>query len=118
MKTLACLVIASCALASPLVSFAQSSAPVTRAQVHEELIRLGQVGYHMGDRDHTKYPEQIQAAEAKIEAQDSQQAGSSDVGGTPANGTSDSGSVQHASKPSPSSCVGPASYCNLFFGGN
>lgn len=62
------------------------------------------------------YPEQIQAAEAKITEQDGQQAGNSDVGGTTANGTSASGSVQHESTPSPSSCVGPASYCNLLFG--
>ncbi|MGF6852497.1 DUF4148 domain-containing protein [Paraburkholderia sp. CI3] len=116
MKTLACLVLASCALASPVVSFAQSTAPVTRAQVRAELIRLEQAGYHVGDGDHTTYPEQIQAAEAKIAAQDSQQAGNSDVGGTTTNGTAASGSVQHVSKPSPSSCVGPASYCNLFFG--
>ena len=116
MKTLACLVLASCALASPVVSFAQSTAPVTRAQVRAELIRLEQAGYRVGDGDQTTYPEQIQAAEAKIAAQDSQQEGNSDVGGTTTNGTSASGSVQHVSKPSPSSCVGPASYCNLFFG--
>ncbi|CAE6714648.1 hypothetical protein R69927_06166 [Paraburkholderia domus] len=118
MKTLACIVLASCVLASPVVSFAQSTAPTTRAQVRAELIRLEQAGYRLGDGDHTKYPEQIQAAEAKIAAQDSQRAGNSDVGGTTTNGTSDSGSVQHMSQPSPSSCVGPASYCNLFFGGN
>jgi hypothetical protein len=129
MKTLACIVVAGCALAGPVIGFAQSTAPVTRAQVHEELIRLDQAGYRLGDRDHTKYPEQIQAAEAKITAQDSQQAGntevggtptagSTDVGGTPTNGTSASGSaqVQHMSTSSPSSCVGPASYCSLFFG--
>jgi type II secretory pathway pseudopilin PulG len=116
MKTVACLVLVSCALASPVVSFAQSTAPVTRAQVRAELIRLEQAGYRVGDGDHTNYPEPIQAAEAKIAAQDSQQAGNSDVGGTTTNGTSASGSVQPVSNPSPSSCVGPASYCNLFFG--
>jgi Domain of unknown function (DUF4148) len=114
MKTLACLVLASCALAGPVVSFAQSTAPVTRAQVRAELIRLEQAGYHVGD--HTTYPAQIQAAEAKIAAEDSQKAGDSDVGGTTINGTSAAGSYQHLPKPSPSSCVGPASYCNTFFG--
>ena len=116
MKTLAYLVLASCALAGPVVSFAQSTAPVTGAQVRAEMIRLEQAGYRLDDGDHTKYPEQIQAAEAKIAAQDGQQAGDSDVGGTTANGTSDSGSVQHGSKPSSAPCVGPVSYCNLFFG--
>ncbi|PTB20048.1 DUF4148 domain-containing protein [Trinickia symbiotica] len=116
MKTLACVVLASCALASPVVSFAQSTAPVTRAQVRAELIRLEQAGYRMGDGDQTKYPEQIQAAEAKIAAQDSQQAGNSGVGGTTTSGVSASGTIPHVSNPSPSSCVGPASYCDLFFG--
>jgi hypothetical protein len=116
MKTLARLVIASCALASPVVSFAQSTEPVTRAQVRAELIRLEQAGYHVGDGDQTTYPAQIQAAEAKIAAQDSQQAANNAVGGTTINGTSAAGSPLHLPKPSPSSCVGPASYCNLFFG--
>jgi Domain of unknown function (DUF4148) len=116
MKTLACLVFASCALASPVVSLAQSTAPITPAQVRAELIRLEQVGYRMDDGEYTSYPEQIQAAEAKIPAPDSQQAGTSDAGGTTTNGTSASGSFQPVSNPSPSSCVGPASYCNVFFG--
>ena len=116
MKTLACIVLASCALASPVVSIAQSTAPVTRAQVRDELIRLAQAGYHAGDGDQTTYPAQIQAAEAKISAEDSQKAGNNDVGGTTNNGTSAAGSYQHLPKPSPSSCVGPASYCNTFFG--
>lgn len=115
MKTLACLVLAMGAFASPVVSFAQSTEPVTRAQVRAELIRLEQAGYHVGDGDHTTYPAQIQAAEAKIAAQDNQQAANNAVGGT-TNGTSAAGSSLHLPKPSPSPCVGPASYCNLFFG--
>jgi len=116
MKTLACLVLAIGALASPVVSFAQSTAPVTRAQVRAELIRLEQAGYHVGDGDQTTYPAQIQAAEAKIAAQDSQQVADNGVGGTTMNSTSAAGSPLHLPKPSPSSCVGPASYCKTFFG--
>ena len=56
MKTLACLVLASGVLASPLVSFAQSTAPVTRAQVRAELIRLEEAGYHVGDGDQELRP--------------------------------------------------------------
>ncbi|RKT20419.1 uncharacterized protein DUF4148 [Paraburkholderia sp. RAU2J] len=116
MKTFACLVLACGALASPVVSFAQSTAPVTRAQVRAELIRLEEAGYHVGDGDQTTYPEKIQAAEAKISAQDSQQAVDNAVGGTTLSGTSAAGSSQHLPMPSSSSCVGPASYCNTFFG--
>ena len=116
MKTLACLVLASAALASPVVSFAQSTAPVTREQVRAELLRLEQAGYHPGDGDHTTYPAQIQAAEAKIAAEDNQQAANNAVGGTTMDSTSASGNAMHLPKPSPSSCVGPASYCDIFFG--
>jgi len=127
MKALACLVLASTALGSPVVSFAQSNAPITRAQVREELIRLEAAGYHIGDGDHTTYPAEIQAAEAKIAAQDSpqeannaaqdsQQGANDAVGGTTLNGTSAAGGYQQMPKTSPSSCVGPASYCNTFFG--
>ncbi|SAK97824.1 purine nucleoside phosphorylase [Caballeronia catudaia] len=116
MKTLACLVLASCALAGPGVSFAQSDAPVFRAQMRAEPIRLEQGEYRVGDVSHEDYPEQIHAAEAKIAAQDSQQAGNSDFGAGASNGTSAYGSVQPVPDPSSSSCVGPASYCNIFFG--
>ena len=56
------------ALAMPAISFAQSSAPVTRAQVHAELVQLEKVGYHVSG-GHTTYPVEIQAAEAKVAAQ-------------------------------------------------
>lgn len=116
MKTLACLVLAVSAVASPLASFAQSTAPVTREQVRAELIRLEEAGYHVGDGDETTYPAQIQAAEAKIAAQDGQQMAVSSVGGTTGNGTSAAGSRQDAPKLAPSSCVGPTSQCNIYFG--
>ena len=116
MKTLACLILTSGVLAGPVVCFAQSNGPVTREQVREELIRLEAVGYHVGDGDHTTYPAEIQAAEAKIAAQDSTQAANSAVGGTTMTGTSAAGSYAHVSTSSPSSCVGPASSCKTFFG--
>ena len=115
MKTLACLVLASGVLASPLVSFSQSTAPITRAQVRAELIRLEEAGYHVGDGDQTTYPAQIQAAEAKIAAQDSQQAANNAVGGT-INNASAAGDRLNLPNRSPSPCVGPASYCGVFFG--
>jgi hypothetical protein len=56
------------ALAIPAVSFAQSNGPVTRAQVRAELVQLEKAGYHVGD-GHTTYPAEIQAAEAKVAAE-------------------------------------------------
>ena len=116
MKALARLVFAIGALASPVVSFAQSTEPVTRAQVREELIRLEEAGYQVSGADHTTYPAQIQAAEAKVAAQDSQLAVNNAVGGTTMTGTSAAGSPPNLPKPSPSTCVGPAGYCNSYFG--
>jgi hypothetical protein len=55
-------------LAAPGVSFAQSNAPVTRAQVLNELVQVEKAGYHVGG-DQTTYPAGIQAAEAKVAAQ-------------------------------------------------
>jgi hypothetical protein len=115
MKIVVCLALAMSALASPVVSFAQSSAPVTREQVRADLIRLEKAGYHVGDGDDTTYPAEIQAAEAKIAAEDGQQVANNAVGGA-TSGTSAAGSHLSLPNPSPSSCVGPAGYCNTFFG--
>lgn len=54
-------------IVAPVVSFAQSSQPVTRAQVNAELAKLEKAGYDPHDWVH--YPENIQAAQAKIAAQ-------------------------------------------------
>ncbi|MFL9902466.1 DUF4148 domain-containing protein [Paraburkholderia fungorum] len=57
------------ALAMPAVSFAQSNGPVTRAQVRAELVQIEKAGYHVSDGEHTSYPVGIQAAEAKVAAE-------------------------------------------------
>jgi Domain of unknown function (DUF4148) len=68
MKLVQSLIIAA-ALAIPAVSsFAQSNAPVTRAQVRAELVQLEKAGYQPG-RDDPQYPRDIQAAEARVSAQ-------------------------------------------------
>ncbi|QIE25615.1 hypothetical protein SBC1_51130 (plasmid) [Caballeronia sp. SBC1] len=87
MKSLIQAVIAVAVLSAPIASFAQSNAPVTRAQVRAELAQLAQVGYHPGDGDNARYPADIQAAEARVAAQDSAATG---YGGS-TNGTSASG---------------------------
>ncbi|MCC8395226.1 DUF4148 domain-containing protein [Paraburkholderia sp. MMS20-SJTR3] len=55
-------------LAASVSVFAQSNAPITRAQVRAELIQLERNGYHVGDGDQAHYPEAIQEAEARIAA--------------------------------------------------
>ena len=69
MKSLIHAVVIAAALAAPVAAFAQSNQPVTRAQVRAELIQLEEAGYHPGDGDNTSYPAEIQAAEAKVAAQ-------------------------------------------------
>lgn len=51
-------------------AFAQSAAPLTRAQVRDELIRLEAAGYDPVKGDEGEYPADIQAAEAKLAEQD------------------------------------------------
>lgn len=69
MKSLIAAVAAAAVLAVPAVSFAQqANAPVTRAQVKAELIQLEQAGYNPGF-DRVNYPEEIQAAEARVHPQ-------------------------------------------------
>jgi hypothetical protein len=65
------------ALAAPSFAFAQDNGPVTRAQVEAELAQLERAGYNAG-ADHNAYPAHIQAAEARVAAQN---AASSSFGG-------------------------------------
>ncbi|VXB18309.1 Purine nucleoside phosphorylase [Burkholderia sp. 8Y] len=60
------LVIAS-ALAAPTFAFAQSNAPVTRAQVRAELVQLEKAGYNPS-QDRVDYPQNLQAAQARVNA--------------------------------------------------
>ncbi|SAL82936.1 membrane protein [Caballeronia arvi] len=57
------------AFAAPVASFAQSNQPVTRAQVRAEIVQLEKAGYNPGVISDSKYPADIQAAEARIAAQ-------------------------------------------------
>jgi hypothetical protein len=86
-KSLIQAVIAASVLCAPIASFAQSNAPVTRAQVRAELIQLEKAGYRVGDDDNAHYPEDIQAAEARISAPNNATTG---YGGS-TSGTSNSG---------------------------
>ena len=87
MKSLLYTAIAASILAIPVVSFAQqSNAPVTRAQVRAELIQIEQAGYTPGRRD-PNYPEDIQAAQARVAAAQAQTSSY----GPAVNGSSQSG---------------------------
>jgi hypothetical protein len=72
-------------LAWPLAAPAQSDHGLTRAEVLHELIQVEQAGYRPGWGDNTNYPDNIQAALARIAAQQGA-ATPHDGGGSPAGG--------------------------------
>jgi len=68
-------------IATPFAALAQSGQPLTRAQVREELIQLENAGYNPQSRgNNLHYPDEIQAAEARVAAQRGP-AQAADVGG-------------------------------------
>ena len=75
-------------LCIPLMSTAQSRTSVSREQVRAELVELERAGYHLGDDD-PHYPDAIQAAEARVDAQH----GISDAYGGIRSQSSDSGAA-------------------------
>lgn len=80
----------SCALVTPTLAFAQAStAPITRAEVRADLIRVEKAGYNPAASD-VYYPDDIQAAEAKVAAQDTSSSAQA-VGGVAIAGASQSG---------------------------
>jgi hypothetical protein len=75
-------------LSAPLVAFAQTNAPLTRAQVQDELVQLRNAGYN-GNGSDTSYPVELQAALARVAAQ---QAGPNTTGyGMESGGSSQAG---------------------------
>ena len=58
-------------LAAPGFAQAREDGPVTRAQVRAELVQLERAGYNPST-DRVTYPAEIQAAEAKVAAQNGQ----------------------------------------------
>lgn len=90
MKSLIKAVALAALVAAPIVSFAQSQQPLTRAQVRAELVQLEKAGYN--PNDWINYPENIQAAQAKIAAAQNSgaQADATGYGSNPV-GTSQSG---------------------------
>ena len=90
MKSLIYVALVASALAAPVLSFAQeSNGPVTRAEVRADLVRLEQAGYRPGVND-VHYPAGIQAAEARVQAQDGTMPNNTAVGGV-SDGSSQAG---------------------------
>src|SRR5262245_48797025 len=107
-KIFVCLAVAAGALAAPALSFAQSNAPVTRAEVRADLVRLEKAGYQPAVGEDVNYPADIQAAEAKVAAQDGNKLTNDAVGGVAQ--TSMSSGKPARSAMSHDTCVGPVSY--------
>ncbi|WP_296659428.1 DUF4148 domain-containing protein [Paraburkholderia sp.] len=98
MKKLIPAVVVAAALAIPAISFAQPEQQgLTRAQVRAELVELEQAGYNPAT-DHLSYPASIEAAEARVHAQ---QLASSDASGfgAPAAGTTQAGDAVAPQRP-------------------
>jgi hypothetical protein len=89
MKLIQSLVVAA-VLAVPALSFAQSNQPLTRAEVRAQLVELQSVGYNPAS-DETQYPKNIEAAEARLSAQNNVSASSygPSTAGTSAAGSRD-----------------------------
>jgi hypothetical protein len=78
------------ALIAPVASsFAQSNQPLTREQVRADLARVESAGYNPRDRIH--YPENIQAAEQRVRAQEGVAQADTSGYGTSTEGASQSG---------------------------
>ncbi|AFT88441.1 DUF4148 domain-containing protein [Paraburkholderia phenoliruptrix] len=96
MKALLNVVLVSCALVAPALSFAQTvDQPVTRAQVRADLVQVERAGYRPVASD-AQYPADIQTAEAKVFAERTSNATS--VGGVSMNGSSQSGAPASADR--------------------
>ena len=87
MKNLIQAVVVAAALVAPVAVFAQSNQPVTRAQVRAELVQLEKAGYNPARGEDPYYPADIQAAEARVAAQNGAASG---YGGV-VSGSSDAG---------------------------
>ncbi|WP_322032732.1 DUF4148 domain-containing protein [Paraburkholderia sp. J76] len=71
---------------APALAFGQSNVTVTPEQVRAELVQLEQAGYRPGDGDNTRYPADIQAAEARAAAQNGSASYGGMTGGASASG--------------------------------
>jgi hypothetical protein len=91
MKSLVTAVAVLVVLAAPAASFAQSEQPLTRAEVQAQLKQIEQAGYQPGKSTDSSYPADIQAAEARVAAQNAAARADATGYGTTATGSSQAG---------------------------
>ena len=100
MKSLIEAAVIAALITAPLAAFAQSSQPVTRAQVRSELVQLEKAGYNPATGDNYNDPADIQAAEARVAAQNNiaqtSGYGSAANGSSQAGGRADSASSSYS----------------------
>lgn len=84
MKVIQSLLVAV-AVTLPVLSFAQSSQPITRAEVRAQLVELEKAGYNPAS-DQTQYPQNILAAQARVDAAKGNTAYGSPAGGSAVSG--------------------------------
>ncbi|AFT89074.1 DUF4148 domain-containing protein [Paraburkholderia phenoliruptrix] len=92
MKTLIRAVALAVVLAAPAASFAQSEQPLTRAEVKAQLKQIEQAGYNPATAVDANYPADIQAAEARVAAQNAMAQSDTTGYGSTATGSSQTGS--------------------------
>lgn len=100
MKSLIQAAFVTAVLVAPVASFAQTNAPITREQVRAELAQLEKAGYNPAG-EHSNYPDDLLAAEARVSAQNAEASG---YGGV-ASGSSQSGAGAGAGAVAPAAGV-------------
>ena len=95
-RTLIQAAVVAALVAAPALSFAQdqSNAPLTRAEVRQQLIQLEQAGYNPATADDATYPNDIQAAEARVTRQDAMAQTQSPTADTTGYGGAGAGAMQ------------------------
>jgi hypothetical protein len=91
MKSLIQAVAIAAVLATPVAAFAQSNQPLTRAEVRAQLVQIEQAGYSPARGRDPYYPTDIQAAEARVAAQNGTAQAEATGYGPATNGSSQSG---------------------------
>ncbi|WP_233867598.1 DUF4148 domain-containing protein [Paraburkholderia adhaesiva] len=86
MKSVIQSVVLAAALAAPVAVFAQSGSQITREQVRSDLVQVQRAGYTPARFGGPNYPDDIQAAQARVAEMNNAPA----VGGV-ADGTSEAG---------------------------
>jgi len=81
MKSMIRIVVATVAIASSFSVFAQSNAPVTRAQVKAQLVQLERAGYNPSAND-PDYPQRLNAAQARLNGSEGGMAAGSSAAGS------------------------------------